>query len=172
MTMTSQCSCLSEWILDNASDMWDLRFSVWRFLFVFRKNSFIFYTNNSGIWLMRVVFLFKYFIKMDRGGHFCTDLRRCIITLPYCKIQWSDTLLYGSIWCRSYLSYFTNFRIQICNKIFCKIRTCMCNDLNNSLHHVHLINMNREKYRYIIFKAICVAIFTSDLSIHYWKLSA
>lgn len=41
--------------------------------------------------------------------------------------------------------------LQICNKIFCKIRTCMCNDLNNSLHHVYLINMNREKYRYIIF---------------------
>lgn len=57
--------------------------------------------------------------------------------------------------------------LHICNKIFCKIRTCMCNDLNNSLHHVYLINMNREKYRYIIFKAICVAIFTSDLSIHY-----
>lgn len=172
MTMTSQCSCLSEWIFGQCK--WYVRSPIFRMTILVRlwEKLFYFYTNNSGIWLMRVVFLFKYFIKMDRGGHFCTDLRRCIITLPYCKIQWSDTLLYGSIWCRSYLSYFTNFRIQICNKIFCKIRTCMCNDLNNSLHHVHLINMNREKYRYIIFKAICVAIFTSDLSIHYWKLSA
>lgn len=142
--------------LDNASDLWDLRFSLRRFLFFFGKNSFIFLY----LWLMRVVFLFKYF--------FCTELRRCIITiLKNTMVRYPIMVAFGVgvIYLTLQISVFKSVIRYFAN-------TYMCNYLYNSLHHMYLINRNREKYRYIIFKAICVSIFTSDLSIHYWKLSA